>query len=160
MAKKSGFLAKVDFSDHFLSSLRFVLSSGKDALETNPLMEEYKPNQFNSNYGGNFMKVFISTRFSGLPEEEVRATLAKAEAAVKAKFGKDAEIVHNYDYVPGENVKDKSMRCIGAAIKKMANCDAIAFVGDYSTRGCWVEEEIAKHYDMTRIYKLVKERFD
>ena len=103
------------------------------------------------------MKVFISTRFNGLPEEEVRATLAKAEEAVKAKFGKDAEIVHNYDYVPGENVKDKSMRCIGAAIKKMANCDAIAFVGDHSSRGCCTEERIAILYGMTRIYDLMKD---
>lgn len=96
-------------------------------------------------------------RFKGLPEEEVRATLAKAEEAVKAKFGKDAEIVHNYDYVPGENIKDKSMRCIGAAIKKMANCDAIAFVGDHSSRGCCTEERIAILYEMTRIYDLMKD---
>ena len=101
------------------------------------------------------MKVFISTRFSGLPEEEVRATLAKAEEAVKAKFGKDAEIVHNYDYVPGENVKDKSMECVGEAIKKIANCDAIAFVGDYCSRGCGIEERIAMNHGMTRIYDLV-----
>lgn len=103
------------------------------------------------------MKVFISTRFSGLPEEEVRATLAKAEAAVKAKFGDDAEIVHNYDYVPCENVKDKSIECIGEAIKKIANCDAIAFVDNYCSRGCVIEERVAINYKMTRIYDLMKD---
>lgn len=101
------------------------------------------------------MKVFISTRFRGLPEEEVIATLAKAEDAVKAAYGEDAEIVHNFDYVPGEDAKNKSMRCISEAIKKMADCDAIAFVGDYNSRGCRIEEKIAKYYDMTRIYNLV-----
>lgn len=117
------------------------------------------------------MKVFLSTGFAGKTKEYVYKRL---EAMKKTFYEHIDEIdkivdcdspiewVHNYDYNPevteGQN---KSLVCLGEAIKKIAECDIVMFdVGYRPHRGCMVEYITADAYNKHMIYPKTKNGYN
>lgn len=116
------------------------------------------------------MKVFLSTGFAGRPTHYVYERFE----AMKKKFYKhideidkiidcDSHIewVHNYDYDPevtdGQN---KSLVCLGEAIKKIAECDIVMFDNCYRQhRGCMVEYTTADAYNKHMIYPKIEDGY-
>lgn len=104
------------------------------------------------------MKVFISVPMRGHTDQEI----AKAIEIAKSKLSEMAEennevieYVDNFIPIPTEaDIKDYAMWCLGGAIQKMSECDAIYFCPGWDeARGCVIERQVAVQYGLTRLYQ-------
>lgn len=99
-------------------------------------------------------KVFLSLPMSGFTDEEILENIK----FFMQKYLHDDEIpIHNFMIPP----KDCGpLYCLGEAIKKMDNCDAIMLHPSWaSARGCRIEKEVAEAYGLEVIY-LIDRRLD
>lgn len=106
------------------------------------------------------MKVFISVPMRGRTDEEI----AEAIEIAKSKLSKMAQENHEYIIYVDNFVKvssdmdiknpSTSMWCLGGAIQKMSECDAIYFCPGWDeARGCVIERQVAVQYGLTRLYQ-------
>ena len=109
-------------------------------------------------------QIFLSLPMSGRTDEEIWDEIfwmTKYVLDNKEEFniekGEKYEVVHNmlsepeidlFDLI--DNVKHKNLLYLGAAITKMAQCDAILFAKNWETaRGCRIEHSVARSYDIS-----------
>ena len=101
------------------------------------------------------MKVFLSYPMHGRTKVEMGVRRHALENVAKVVYEKDyedgeLEFVDNSDFVPPEGAG--RLYCLGEAIKKMDDCDAVIFDPDWwKTSGCKVEYEAARDYGLTVI---------
>lgn len=96
-------------------------------------------------------KVMISQPMKGKTKEEI---LKEREKAIKFLEKKGYEFVNTFFEIENPNKnKNEPVYFLGKSISKMSECDAVYFVkGWENTRGCVIEHEIAKQYNLTIIY--------
>lgn len=106
------------------------------------------------------MKVFISHKMSGIPEEEVTRIREEATSYLKSKYG-DVEIIDNYHHSDAPENAGRLWH-LGRSIQQLEEADAIYFCKDatlprkyeefttpvniHQTNGCLVEWNIAMLY--------------
>lgn len=98
-------------------------------------------------------KLFISQPMRGLSEEEILK--AREEIKIKAEkvIGEPVEVIDSFftEY-PGELCKSIPMWYLGKSIQLLSQADIVYFGGDWrNARGCKIEYEVAKSYNMDRI---------
>lgn len=98
-------------------------------------------------------KVFISCPFKGQKEETVKGNIRLLHQYAENHFHEELEAVHNYqDYDIPEGAS-LPIYCLGEAIKKMASVDYFIGVEEPNIhRGCMVESNVAKYYNIPSIY--------
>ena len=108
------------------------------------------------------LRVFISVPMSDKSEFEIRRDIDKVKQEVLYKhwFGDEVEFVHNlltptevelFDLL--DKPVTKNLLYLGAAITKMASCHAVVFAPDWDkARGCIVEFEVAKEYNIPKYF--------
>ena len=113
------------------------------------------------------MKVFLSLPMSGRTDEEIWDDIFEMNKYVlenKEAFGiKEDEkwdVTHNmltepeldlFDLI--DDVKHKNLLYLGAAIIKLAQCDAVLFSNGWNNaRGCVIEHEVCMQYGIPTFY--------
>lgn len=92
------------------------------------------------------MKVMISQPMGGLTSGEI---LNARKEAIRILESDGYEIVDTYFDYGNKFIKNEPLYYLGESIKKMSECDAVAFVdGWHNARGCKAEYEIAKEYGL------------
>lgn len=106
------------------------------------------------------MKVFISVPMRGRTDEEINndIEIAKSKLSEMAQENQGYIIyVDNFVEVSSDmDIKNPStsMWCLGGAIQKMSECDAIYFCpGWQEARGCVIERHVAVLYGLSRLYQ-------
>lgn len=93
------------------------------------------------------MKVFISQPMSGLTEDEVMTVKHNILEMLSSKYG-NITTVDNYNHIDVP-VDAGSIWHLGTSIQMMEECDAIFFADGWeNARGCCVEYEICKYYNL------------
>ncbi|MCQ2544453.1 MAG: hypothetical protein MJ126_09850 [Lachnospiraceae bacterium] len=99
------------------------------------------------------IKVFLSLPIHGHNTREVTEMIDKMEKAVIAKLNEHGckngkvEFITNYYFSPEKEVQHMRPYCLGEAIKKMADCELIAFHPNYrNAKGCTIEKYVCKIY--------------
>lgn len=105
------------------------------------------------------MKAMISQPMNGKTDEEI---LFSRERAISNLKDKGYDIINTFftdEWSKKENMESRGVIQIPVAflaksIENMANCHAVYFCkGWENARGCKIEHEIAKQYDLTIIYE-------
>lgn len=106
------------------------------------------------------MKVFISVPMRGRTDEEIAKAIAIAKGKLSEMAEENNEVIKyadNFVKVSSDmDIKNPStsMWCLGGAIQKMSECDAIYFCpGWQEARGCVIERHVAVLYGLTRLYQ-------
>ena len=103
------------------------------------------------------MKAIISQPMAGLTKEEILKVREKAEAYLEA---------HNYEVVNtffdeewkeelehNKDVVNVPLKYLAKSLDTMATCEVVYFCpGWEKARGCKIEHEVAKAYDLNIIY--------
>lgn len=111
-------------------------------------------------------KVFLSLPMSGRTDVEIdnniREMVEMFDNVIIKKFNRmdsdpeHYEFVHNFTKDFDEKAakrKNPNIYYLGEAIKKMADCDYVLFhKRSIEARGCRIEMEVAKEYDIPRIH--------
>lgn len=98
------------------------------------------------------MKIFISQPMNGKEAEEIQRERDIAIFKLKAKYGKDVEIIDSFvkDFPKDAN----AAWFLGKSIQLMSSADGVLFLGDwFEARGCRVERNICHEYgiDIVRL---------
>lgn len=91
------------------------------------------------------MKIFISQPMKGRDAEEIQKEREEAIRTLKAKYGKDVEIIDSFvkDFPKDAN----AAWFLGKSIQLMSSADGVLFLGDwYEARGCRMERNICYEY--------------
>lgn len=104
------------------------------------------------------MKVFISVPMGGRTDEEIAKDIAIAKSKLSEMAEENNEVIEyvdNFVSMPqNTDIKNPSMYCLGGAIQKMSECDAIYFCPGWDeARGCVIERQVAVQYGLTRLYQ-------
>jgi len=103
----------------------------------------------------NIIKCFISTPMTGLTEQEILNNLfiAKAKAAKLIQKDHPNAVIRCIDsYNP--NIYMNDVKLLGQAIEKLSECDYVYFTKNWAkSRGCIVENVIAKSYNIKSLYE-------
>lgn len=97
------------------------------------------------------LKVFISMGFRGRTDEFIFKRRNSIKEILDHMFS-TYELMDNFvKDIP--EVNNESVWCLGDSIRIMSNADIVVFDEDYKNfGGCLIEEEIAKKYEMFRMY--------
>lgn len=104
-------------------------------------------------------KAMLSQPMAGKTNDEIVAT---RERAIKALTAKGYTVVNTFftdEWYSSEKMKERGVvnipLCFFAkSIESMTNCHTVYFCkGWENTRGCKLEHEVAKAYDLTIIYE-------
>ena len=98
------------------------------------------------------MKIFISQPMNGKEAEEIQRERDIAICALKAKYGKDVEIIDSFvkDFPKDAN----AAWFLGKSIQLLSSADGVLFLGDwFEARGCRMERRICYEYgiDIVRL---------
>ena len=91
------------------------------------------------------MKIFISQPMNGKEAEEIQRERDIAIFKLKAKYGKDVEIIDSFvkDFPKDAN----AAWFLGRAIELLSSADGALFLGDwYEARGCRIERQVCHEY--------------
>lgn len=91
------------------------------------------------------MKIFISQPMNGKEAEEIQRERDIAICALKAKYGKEVEIIDSFvkDFPKDAN----AVWFLGKAIQLLSSADGALFLGNwYEARGCRMERKICHEY--------------
>lgn len=100
------------------------------------------------------MKIFISQPMNGLTTEQIISNRNIIISKINKVLKDDFEIIDSllYDPVPSE-IKHEGVYYLGKSIELMATADVAYFAEGWDkTRGCIIEETIARKYGITCIY--------
>lgn len=94
--------------------------------------------------------VFVSMPMTGRTHEEILKELLRVYVLIWDKYGQEVDIANGwYGFKEVEPVF-----MLGHAIQVMSQADTVLFAkGWENSRGCCVEHEVAKRYDMNIIYE-------
>ncbi len=100
------------------------------------------------------MKIFISQPMFGKTKGEIRKERNAAIQKLRAKFGKNVEILSSLISEPiRDEIKNKALYSLGHSINILARADACYFMrGWEDARGCRIEAECCKQYGMPLIH--------
>ena len=100
------------------------------------------------------VKVFISQPMRGLTEEQI---LKDRNEAIKyindVCLGQQLEVIESYfeDYDPQQGCVP--LKYLAKSLELLADADIALFIGDWEdARGCKIEHECAKEYDIKIVY--------
>ena len=98
------------------------------------------------------MKIFISQPMNGKEAEEIQRERDIAIFKLKAKYGKDVEIIDSFvkDFPKDAN----AAWFLGKSIQLMSSADGALFLGNwYKSRGCKIERHVCYEYgiDIVRL---------
>lgn len=108
------------------------------------------------------MKAMISQPMRGFSDVEIAAIKGRAVEVLEEKgyevintlFSDEWAKDHNVDDKVESPVKQVPVYYLAKSIEKMALCDAVYFCkGWENARGCKIEHEVAKAYDLAIIYE-------
>ena len=95
-------------------------------------------------------KLFISKPMRGKTDEEILATREKAIAKAKELIGEPVEVLETFFQSAPAN--EKPLWYLGESIKYLGEADVAFFAkGWEDARGCRIEHECAKEYNVDRI---------
>ena len=115
------------------------------------------------------MKIFISVPMKNKTDEEIKKEISIVRSVAKAYFVEEnvlgtLEFVDNFKGIPDgvvnfinfsetkqipEDKERKALYCLGEALQKMSNCDAVMFpIGWECYRGCTLEFDAADKYGL------------
>lgn len=114
------------------------------------------------------MKVFISLKMNGRPDDEIQEDMNKALEILK----EDEDVVNNENFkdsgtfeivetLKHENIPKNASRLwyLGASIQKLADADIVYFYDNWwQAKGCWVEFIAANVYDKEIVYDYPNRR--
>lgn len=98
------------------------------------------------------MKIFISQPMNGKEAEEIQRERDIAIFKLKAKYGKDVEIIDSFvkDFPKDAN----AAWFLGRSIELLSSADGALFLGNwYEARGCRIERNVCHEYGI-EIIKL------
>ena len=100
------------------------------------------------------MKIFISQVMRNKTEQEILVERAYAiEQARRVYDGHKLEILDTYFPEFEDKGKREPLKYLAKAIEMMADADAVVFAPGWEDgRGCKIEQECAKAYDIPRLY--------
>ena len=96
------------------------------------------------------MKIFISQPMNGKEAEEIQKEREEAICALKAKYGKDVEIIDSFvkDFPKDAN----AVWFLGRAIELLSSADGALFLRNwYEARGCRIERWICHEYGIEMV---------
>lgn len=104
------------------------------------------------------MKVFISVPMRGRTDEEILDDIEDAKCKLAMANSENDEPIYYVDnFVKTAfeaGIKNYSIWCLGRAIQKMSECDAIYFCpGWKKARGCLIERQVAIEYGLMCLYQ-------
>lgn len=106
-------------------------------------------------YKKGVIRCFISTPMTGLTSNEIlhNIFLAKADAVKILKKDHPDEIIRFVDsYNP--DIYYNNVKLLGMALEKLSECDYVYFTKGWSkSRGCIVENVVAKSYNIPSLYE-------
>lgn len=91
------------------------------------------------------MKIFISQPMKGRDAEEIQKEREEAILALKAKYGKEVEIIDSFvkDFPKDAN----AVWFLGKSIELLSSADGVLFWREwYKSRGCRMERQICHEY--------------
>lgn len=97
------------------------------------------------------MKYFISLRMMGKTDQQIKNDIAYVKEQI-LKTDKTAEFLDTFieEELPEKNI---GVRYLAKSIEILADADIAVFYGDWKqARGCRVEEQVAKSYNIKRKY--------
>ena len=101
-------------------------------------------------------KLFISQPMRGKTDEEILSVREKAIAKAKELVGEPVEVLDSF--FQSAPVDAKPLWYIGESIKFLAEADVAYFAkGWENARGCRIEHECAKEYNVDRIEETEEE---
>lgn len=105
-------------------------------------------------------KVFLSLPMSGRTNEEIAIQMQEMQVKFEKDHpGEQYEFVSNYIAIVDPEIKHQKVALLSIAIGKLADCDCIYFgKGFQDARGCLVEDYIAAHYGIERIFEEESEK--
>lgn len=98
------------------------------------------------------MRIFISQPMNGKEAEEIQRERDIAIFKLKAKYGKDVEIIDSFvkDFPKDAN----AAWFLGRSIELLSSADGALFLGNwYEARGCRIERNVCHEYGI-EIIKL------
>ena len=102
----------------------------------------------------NNSKVFISVGMSGRDEKDVRNDIMRISNRIIGLGFDGITIIHNYDCVRPADCENNHLWYLGEAIKQLGECDVCYFCKGWENhRGCLVEFEVCKLYDIEIIFE-------
>ena len=96
------------------------------------------------------MKIFISQPMNGKEAEEIQRERDIAICALKAKYGKEVEIIDSFikDFPKDAN----AAWFLGKSIQLLSSADGVLFLGDwFEARGCRIERQICHEYGIEMV---------
>lgn len=102
------------------------------------------------------MKIFISTPMSGRTQEAIRRYRETQKRVAEAVLGEEVEVLDSISLDDTPKGPGKSIYYLGEAIRIMSDADIIVAPNESIARiyrGCRIEMQIAREYDM-RIIEL------
>lgn len=97
------------------------------------------------------MKVFLSQKMNGVPEEEILKLRCHMESCLVQVYG-SVDIIDNYHH---DDAPENAGRLwyLGRSIQMMAEADLVVFCPGYEeAKGCLIEERVCLEYDIPAIY--------
>ena len=100
------------------------------------------------------MKLFISIPMKGRTREDVKYQMTKDKQRLEQLFGVEFELIDSViDEDAPKDTTHPALWFIGKSISMMADADLVYFSkGWEGATGCKIEQEIAKTYDVKRLY--------
>lgn len=107
------------------------------------------------------MKIMVSQPMAGKTDKEI---LAIRDAAIEYLKSKDYEVIntlfdglqYSEEAILGRGVKNIPLYYLAKSLEKMSVCDAVYFCkGWENARGCRIEHEAAKAYELEILYEGV-----
>lgn len=100
------------------------------------------------------MKIFISQVMRDKTEQEIIEERAYAiEQARRVYDGHQLEIIDSYFEGYKPDGKRKALKYLAKSIELLADADAVVFAPGWENgRGCKIEQECAKAYEIPRLY--------
>lgn len=98
-------------------------------------------------------KLFISQPMRGLTDEEILKAREEIMQRAEKTIGEPVEVIDSFvgEY-PGEISKSVPVWFLGESIRLLSCADIAYFGGDWrNARGCKIEHEVAKEYDIDMI---------
>lgn len=100
------------------------------------------------------LKLFISIPMKGRTTEEIRYQMIKDKLRLEQMFDVEFELIDScIEEDAPEDTVHPALWFMGKSISMMADADVVYFSkGWEGARGCLIEQEIAKAYNIKRLY--------
>lgn len=93
-------------------------------------------------------KIFVSVPMKGRTDEAIAKSISIMQNVAKAYYpDEEIEFIDNFVSCDIEDLKKRSITCLGDAIKKMADADTLIIPTNiWESNGCVTERDVAYRY--------------